>query len=75
MTVYFGAWENDKRAGYGVFEDTVRQVCCLHSTYRSCVGGVWEGRGRGVRGVWELCGRGILLHYFCTDFSVHDVYK
>ena len=51
MTVYFGAWENDKRAGYGVFEDTVRQVCCLHSTYRSCVGGVWEGCERGVGGV------------------------
>ena len=29
MTVYFGAWENDKRTGYGVFEDTVRQVYCV----------------------------------------------
>ena len=62
MTVYFGAWENDKRAGYGVFEDTVRQVCCLHSTYRSCVGGVWEGCERGVGVVWEGHITALFLH-------------
>ena len=58
MTVYFGAWENDKRAGYGVFEDTVRQVCCLHSTYRS----VWEGCERGVGVVWEGHITALFLH-------------
>lgn len=50
MTVYFGSWENDKRSGYGVFEDTVRSVSVHVCTV--CMEAVWEGAGLVEMAAW-----------------------